>query len=614
MVHTHPHSLLIRSDESNPTDEHVTATTTLLQRSMLPAAGFAEPELYARRSGAAVLDDESATLQAGGVLTFDTSFGAFHAGRWRRLTTVDDLSVRVVATGVGRVEVVSVSRRQERVIAAAPIVGDGVTIDLGSLATSTWGVLYVRVLADGRCTVQRVEWSTTAAPIHDVRLNLSITTFNRQQYVVPTVQRVLNLVRSSAILRGRVRVLVVDNASNLDLSAVAGDDLTLVRNRNLGGAGGFARGLMHLRTEGWATHVLFMDDDIALETESLVRTVALFGFARDTQLCVHGAMLSEERPWMQFESGSKYLWRSLYPLRALGQEDDLRDRRLALRDARERRFAYSAWWYTAFPIDITRDNPLPIFVRGDDVAFGLMHTGRHTVALNGVVVWHADFHLKNNPSSLFYEMRNFAMIDTLVFDRHRWWHLGQRFLALSFRSLFGFRYASAEYMVRGMRAYLAGPRALAEVDHPALHDELRQVTEEKPAPLSPEHAAVAITRPRPKPIRLIGFLLALPLLGGFLLPSRVRSRRLRTAPIDSRAVGIAVRHERILYRHDRLPEGFVCARDRQRFVAVWRDVFDVLRQLRRDYGALKRDYRAAYPGLVSDEAWQRRFTGESADR
>jgi hypothetical protein len=45
---------------------------------------------------------------------------------------------------------------------------------------------------------------------------------------------------------------------------------------------------------------------------------------------------------------------------------------------------------------------------------------------------------------------------------------------------------------------------------------------------------------------------------------------------------------------------------------VWRDVFDVLRQLRRDYATLKRDYRAAYPSLVSDDAWQRRFDGVSA--
>jgi hypothetical protein len=163
-----------------------------------------------------------------------------------------------------------------------------------------------------------------------------------------------------------------------------------------------------------------------------------------------------------------------------------------------------------------------------------------------------------------------------------------------------------------MRAYLAGPQALAEVDHTALHDELRRVTEEKPAPLSPEHAAVTMSTPLPKPVRLIGFVLSLPLVGGFLLPRSVRSRELRTAPIDSRAVGLALRHEQILYRHDRLPEGFVCARDGARFRALWRDVFGVLAELARNYGRLKREYRTAYPALVSDEAWQRRFDGVSA--
>jgi len=602
-------------------------TTHLLQRSLLPAAGFGEPELYVRSSGggggvagqfggsvgAGVrFGDSAAMASAGSMLTFDTSFGVFHAGRWRRLTTVDALTARVFASGAGRAEVVAVTRGRETVLASAQLAGEHVDIDLGSLQQSAWGTLYVRVIATGECSVHRVEWLTATVPSHEVRLSLSITTFNRHDYVVPTVKKVLSLVRGLPSLRGRVRVLVVDNADNVDFGETPSDDLTVVANRNLGGAGGFARGLMWLRTQGWATHVLFMDDDISLEAESLVRTVSLLGYARDKQLCVHGAMLSEERQWMQFEAGSKYLWRSLYPLRALGQEDDLRDRRLAVKDAKEKRFAYSAWWYTVFPVGLTRDNPLPIFVRGDDVAFGLMHTGRHTVTLNGIIVWHADFHLKNNPSSLFYEMRNFAMIDTLVFDRHRWWHLGQRFLALSFRNLFGFRYASAEYMIRGMRAYLAGPAALAEVDHAALHDELRRVTEEKPAPLSAEHAAVAISAPLPKPIRLVGFILSLPLLGGFFLPAALRSRKLRTAPIDSRAVGLALRHERILYRHDRLPEGFVCERDRSRFFALWREVFGVLAALMRNYGRLKREYRDAYPLLVSDDAWQRRFDGVGA--
>ena len=586
--------------------------TNLLQRSLPPAPGFAEPELYARttgdvRFGVDAAGAAHASMGAGATLTFDTSFGVLHAGRWRRLTAIDDIEARIVAEGAGRAEVVAVVRGRETVVASAALGAQPVDMRVGSLQKSNWGVLFVRIVADSPTTVHRIEWRTSSAPRRDVRLNLSITTFNRHAYVVPTVKKVLALVRGHDALRGRVRVLVVDNANNVKFDEAPGDDLAVVANPNLGGAGGFARGLMWLRAQGWATHVLFMDDDITLESESLVRTVSLFSHAVDEKLCVHGAMLSEERQWMQFEAGSKYLWRSLYPLRALGQEDDLRERRLVLRDDKERRFAYSAWWYTAFPIGITRDNPLPIFVRGDDVAFGLMHTGRHTVTLNGVVVWHADFHLKNNPSSLFYEMRNFAMIDTLVFDRHRWWHLARRFLALSFRNLFGFRYSSQEYMTRGMRAYLAGPAALAALDHAGLHDELRRVNEEKPAPLSPEHAAVAMSRPLPKAVRLIGFALSVPLLGGFFLPRAARSAALRTAPIDSRAVGLALRHDRILYRHDRLPEGFVCERDRARFFALWRNAFGVLGELRREYGRLKREYRAAYPSLVSDEAWSRRF-------
>ncbi|NCY09635.1 MAG: glycosyltransferase [Actinobacteria bacterium] len=192
-------------------------------------------------------------------------------------------------------EVIAVSRGRESVVAAAALTGESVEMTLGSLASNSWAVLYVRIIAEGDCTVQRVEWSTTAAPAHDVRLSLSITTFNRQQYVVPTVRRVLDLVRASDVLRGRVRVLVVDNASNLDLAVAAGDDLTVVPNRNLGGAGGFARGLMHLRAAKWATHVLFMDDDISLETEALVRTVALFGFGR--QRIAHTTQVRQTPQW-----------------------------------------------------------------------------------------------------------------------------------------------------------------------------------------------------------------------------------------------------------------------------------------------------------------------------
>ncbi len=587
----------------------------LLQRLILPRDETTEPLLYVRSQGDVSFANENAMLVKGAEISFDTSFGVFAAGRWRRLTSVDCLSVTVHAVGSGRIELVGVSSvargvfLREKIVASTGISSSGkTTIEVPDFAKTSIGTYFIRVSAEqSDVVVSGGQWTTTTKAPREVRLSLSVTTFNRQDYVKPTVAKVLQLVENIDSLRDRMRILVVDNARNISFDTAPNAPITVVQNPNLGGAGGFARGIIHLRDEGWSTHVLLMDDDITLEPEALVRTFALFTFARDEKLCIHGAMLSEEQAWMQFEAGSKYRWRSLYPLRAIGREDDLRERKLALRDAREKKFAYTAWWYTAFPISITRDNPLPVFVRGDDVAFGLMHTGKHSVTMNGVIVWHADFGLKNNPSSLYYEKRNFAIVDTLVFSNHHWWHLARRFIALCFRNLFSMRYASVEYMILGVRAYLAGPEALMATDHSALHDELRKVAEEKPGPLSAELAAVSITKPRPKIIRLVGFALAIPLLGGYILPKVLRRDVLKTAPIDSRAVGLATRYNRILYRHDRLPEGFLVERDSKRFFKLLREVCVVTKDIALNYRRLKREYKAAYPTLVSDASWHARF-------
>ena len=588
----------------------------ILQSLSLPRAETTEPLLYVRHQGDVQFESDRAILRSGAELSFDTSFGVFAAGRWRRLSIIENLSAKICASGSGLIEIVGVSSQvfglasTEQVVASAQINSTGETsMDVPNFTTAKFGTYFVRVSAEqSDVVVTKSHWVTTTQTVREVKLSLSITTFNRQDYVKPTVAKVLSLEKSVDTLRGHLHVLVVDNARNISFDTEPNAPITVVENPNLGGAGGFARGIIHLRNEGWSTHILLMDDDINLEPDALVRTFALFSFARDENLCIHGAMLSEEQAWMQFEAGSKYRWRSLYPLRAIGREDDLRERKLVLRDLREKKFAYTAWWYTAFPVAITRDNPLPIFVRGDDVSYGLLHTGKHSVTLNGVIVWHADFGLKNNPSSLFYEKRNFAIIDTLVFDRHRWWHLARRFIALSFRNLFSMRYASVEYMIRGVRAFLDGPDALMATDHSALHDDLRKVSEEKPAPLSPELAAVKITKPRIKPIRLIGFALAVPLVGGYILPKAMRRDVLKTAPIDSRAVGLATRYNRILYRHDRLPEGFLVERDTRRFFALLREVCVVTKDIALNYKRLKREYRAAYPALVSDESWEQRFS------
>ena len=107
-------------------------------------------------------------------------------------------------------------------------------------------------------------------------------------------------------------------------------------------------------------------------------------------------------------------------------------------------------------------------------------------------------------------------------------------------------------------------------------------------------------------MRLGGFLLSPLLGGGRWIPKALRSRTIGVAQIDVRAVGLAIRHDKILYRHPRFEEGYVCERDTKRFRAVQHDVFATTWQLLRTYKKLKKAYRAKYPELVSTESWKAR--------
>ena len=538
-------------------------------------------------------------------VSFDTAFGVFAVGRWKRLSTVADVIATLDVSGPCRIDLVAHTKGVDTVIDSTDT---ETTVCCPQLANLVCESLYVTVtaLSDG-VVVRGGQWETSTVPPRDVHLGVAITTFNRQEYVLATIDKLVDIEASISSVKGHMQVIVVDNARNLSANIPDGAPVKVLPNPNIGGAGGFARGLIEFRDAGWCTHVVFMDDDISLEPEAILRTIALLTYARSEDLCIHGAMMSEELPWMQFEAGSAYEFRAVYPLKAHGRGIDLRDRTEILSDQPEIPLDYSAWWFTVFPIHIAKDNPLPVFVRGDDVAFGLMHTGQHTVTMHGIAVWHADFALKNNPSSLYYEVRNFALIDTLVFDKHTRWHLAWRYLGFGFRNAYSHRYASAEYMIWGMKDFLAGPDEWMKIDHSAKHDQVRQVSEEKAAPLSDELLKLGFSPTKHKAIRLVGFMLSPLFGGGRWLPSFMRTQKIGVAQIDVRAVGLAIRHDRVLYRHPRFDEGFICERDEQRFRRIQKEVFATTWQLLRTYKSLKKDYRNKYPDMVSDVAWKKRF-------
>ena len=187
-------------------------------------------------------------------------------------------------------------------------------------------------------------------------------------------------------LYDHVEVFVADNGRTLAVEELQTPQVHIYPNRNVGGAGGFTRDLIEMMQNNdiyRITHVLLMDDDIVIEPEALVKTYMLLSLLKEEYLdtFVGGAMLRLDRQYIQVESGAVWNAGHLDPLK---MNLDLRQCEACLYNETEEFSEYNAWWYCCFPIDIvTPENlPLPIFIRGDDLEYGLRNM-KHLILMNG---------------------------------------------------------------------------------------------------------------------------------------------------------------------------------------------------------------------------------------
>lgn len=97
---------------------------------------------------------------------------------------------------------------------------------------------------------------------------------------------------------------VIDNDRELDPEELDSEDLKVYMNNNVGGAGGFTRGMIEaLHREDKPTHVLLMDDDVMVMPESLFRTYYLLRILKDEykKCFLSGAMFDYDIRERQYE-------------------------------------------------------------------------------------------------------------------------------------------------------------------------------------------------------------------------------------------------------------------------------------------------------------------------
>lgn len=419
--------------------------TLILQRLTLPDPAISvDPALYLH-------GHDPRNLGAGEGTDFTTYVNLFNLGNWAHHCQLAGLRLVLCGTGAVTLRIWHNGKTllETRDLTLSPQ-GQSYPID-----ATLGGVISFDILAKTEASLTAGHFETDIDPqLVPIKLAAVITTFRREEAVGKTIARMTAHLDQTDELAG-MHLFVVDNGQSLALPAHP--RLTLIPNENLGGSGGFARGLFAAQEAGGFSHVLFMDDDATFAMENLHRTSAFLQIAKHANAAVAGAMISEMRPWAMWENGAIFDRLSLHQHSGV----DLRDPEavIAMENTNPEKPAgfYGGWWYFAFPINDLDYYPFPFFVRGDDVSFSLSNTFK-TATLNGVMSLQDDFAEKASPLTLYLDLRYHLHV-ALVQPHNELGRLGSLKVAMRFigGSIFRMHYESAAAELQAWTDIQNGP-------------------------------------------------------------------------------------------------------------------------------------------------------------
>tara|TARA_R110002020_G_scaffold80747_4_gene201222 strand:+ start:2314 stop:4119 length:1806 start_codon:yes stop_codon:yes gene_type:complete len=588
-----------------------------LQHFLLPDPAICTEEaLYYHPRGPVGWDTDSGALimGPGAGLGFGSYFNLFSLGKWATACTLDGLFVELEGEGRMQLRVIRAIPEQSWEIVTSAVVtlapGQPHAIDLSALLDRDaidGNVLFLDVTnlgADARFIAGR--FATKTVPAEWPALTVSITTFKREEQVQETVARL------EAFLQGyehgpNIAVQVVDNGQSAEIPPSA--HVRPIPNRNLGGAGGFARGLLEAQAAG-STHCLFMDDDASFHMENIARAYVFLALARDPKVALAGAMITNTHKWTMWENGA-YFDGSCHPL-ACGT--DLRNPAKVVEmefDSMVNRPAtlYGGWWFFAFTIAQVEHHPFPFFVRGDDISFSLMNPF-DVMTLNGVVSFQDDFSEKESAQTLYLDLRN-HLVQHLVTPALERSAMGTARIAWRFilRAAVRMHYDSAEAQIMAWKDVMEGPGFFDKnIDMSQRRADIKALTRtEAWGPVERPGERRRFTR-IPRKLREV---LGLSSLNGHFLPfwgllgDRVIvkiSKRSLVYPVLGAAEATYLNTDRT--------KSYTVTHDKARFFAILREVISLTLRFRRDYETIRTRWRDGYEDMTTASYWEETLAPE----
>ncbi|CAN7375112.1 glycosyltransferase family 2 protein [Brucella pseudogrignonensis] len=546
------------------------------------------------------------SLAKGTVLDLSTFFNSFSHRKWFDLTGINDIKLRIEGDGKFLIKILcytetaAASNLFEEEVALSQ---DTRLITLPSLNTISGTIIGLNIHSlEDNSHIKSLDWVTIEAPKRTVKLAAVITTFKREL----AAERAINKFKDVIIPHSphtSIELFVIDNGQSLGTS-VDNETIHLIQNPNLGGAGGFARGLKEVQDSNRFTHTLFMDDDAACEPESVWRTCALLSYANDVKLSVAGGMFHTETPTVQYEKGATLLlngpgaiWATHYHNR------DLSDIAVVASNDYGDWANYGAWWFFAFPLSEISQYPFPFFVRGDDTDFSLANNLR-IATMNGIATWCENFGYKVTPPVIYLAHRSWLALVLMHGDREKIKSAYKHCLKEAMLMALRFQYACAFAALDAIDDVSKGPGYFA--DNPAPIEKLGSFKNlYPPQKLSAEDfdKLVPVPRTSPRMRRIIGILT----IGGLLLPtSRIRDKYAHTRIPWEAGTWDLLRLRGAVYGVGENLSLF--KRDRKALANIIRRVCKTRVSIFKNLQILEAEYKAASTNIRTQEYWKNLFT------
>src|SRR6478736_376642 len=434
---------------SGALDAGESKAVSLLARIILPRPGepldvrklyIEESETNARRAH----PPTRTTLEIGAEseVSFATYFNAFPASYWRRWSTLESVVLHVELTGSARVDVYRSKATGARITVGGAPISSGVAnepavieFEIGLDPFEDGGWIWFDITTESKVTVHSAGWYAPVPAPGRANVAVGIPTFNRPADCVNalaalTSDPLVDQVIGAVIVSDQGAKKAVDHPGYAAAAAPLGNRLTIHNQPNLGGSGGYSRVMYEALKNTDCEQILFMDDDIRIEPDSVLRALAMSRFAKVPTL-VGGQMLNLQEPSHLHVMGEivkqeNFMWTNAlnteydhnfakYPLAA---EEEPRSKLLHRRIDVD----YNGWWMCMIPRQVAEElgQPLPLFIKWDDADYGL-RAGEHgypTVTLPGAAIWHMAWSDKDDAIDwqAYFHLRNRLVVAAMHWD------------------------------------------------------------------------------------------------------------------------------------------------------------------------------------------------------